>query len=160
MTNAQEHTIHEQNIEALCAIFRQGCKPADACTAVGIELEHTLVRTGSLLPVTYDEPGGARWLLERLAPDYPEAAFADDGRILGLARTEPVKSGRIESAKPTSHANEAPNARTAGSVPAQGTRIQSRPDSMDSLAEHRGAVRHLPPRLQAGRCLHGCRHRA
>lgn len=84
-----------QNVQAVVDYFESGIKPADAPLALGIELEHTVVRDGGE-PVSYSEQHGIAWLLERLRADYPDATYDADGDILGVAR--PGEAVTIEPA--------------------------------------------------------------
>lgn len=99
----------EGNIAALVEYFESGC--TDACGAVGIELEHTVVREGGA-PVSYSEPHGVQWILRELQRDYPQATFDAEGDLLGVAR--PCEAVTIEpaaqlelSAGPFSHLADA-----------------------------------------------------
>lgn len=74
----------EQNIQAIIAFYESGITPAAG--EIGIELEHTIVKTAGLRPVSYSEPHGVHWLLEQLRSDFPQATFAEDGDLLGVSR--------------------------------------------------------------------------
>ena len=105
---------YQQNIEALLSYFESGCTRASG--ALGIELEHIIVkstneaathtkdttaaaqcnknakataahtRSANLAPVSYAEEKGIKWVLEQLAPDYPQKTFDEARNLLGLAR--------------------------------------------------------------------------
>ena len=75
----------ERNIQALVEFIESGIKPLGGPEAVGIELEHTVVRDDGS-PVGYSDDHGIAWLLERLRAEYPQATFDEEGDILGVAR--------------------------------------------------------------------------
>ncbi|MBQ9001943.1 MAG: gamma-glutamyl-gamma-aminobutyrate hydrolase family protein, partial [Eggerthellaceae bacterium] len=66
----------------LVALFEGGDKYS---RALGFELEHVLLHRGSHAPVSYDEPGGVRDVLERLAEHYDERHYEGDN-LIGLER--------------------------------------------------------------------------
>lgn len=74
----------EQNIEAIVAYYKSGIKSVTG--EIGIELEHTIVKTAGEEPVSYSEGHGVHWLLEQLRKDFPETTFAEDGDLLGVSR--------------------------------------------------------------------------
>ncbi|MCL1797867.1 MAG: glutamate-cysteine ligase family protein [Eggerthellaceae bacterium] len=73
-----------KNIAALVAYFKSGITEGEG--ALGIELEHTIVKQQDASPVSYTETKGIRWLLEQLHHDYPEAIYDAEGDILGVSR--------------------------------------------------------------------------
>lgn len=75
----------ERNIQALVEFIESGIKPLGGPEAVGIELEHTVVRDDGS-PAGYADDHGIAWLLERLRAEYPQATFDEEGDILGVAR--------------------------------------------------------------------------
>ena len=84
----------ERNIQAIIAYYESGIKSVTG--EIGIELEHTIVKSRGLKPVSYSEEHGVRWLLEQLHPLYPDATFAEDGDLLGLSR--PFEAVTLEPA--------------------------------------------------------------
>ncbi|MDR0513780.1 MAG: hypothetical protein LBG81_01285 [Coriobacteriaceae bacterium] len=87
--------MREANIAALVAYFESGIKPAreDAVAEavhknerLGIELEHIIVESTTLAPVSYSEENGILWVLEQFREDYPEAYHDIAGDLLGLSR--------------------------------------------------------------------------
>lgn len=83
--DSRNQPARERNIQALVDFIESGIKPESAPEAVGIELEHTIVRNDGS-PVGYNDDHGVAWLLERLRTDYPQATFDDEGDLLGVAR--------------------------------------------------------------------------
>lgn len=83
--DAHDASVHQRNIQGLVDFIESGIKPTDAPEAVGIELEHTVIREDGS-PVSYADDHGIAWLLERLRAEYPQATFDDDGDLLGVAR--------------------------------------------------------------------------
>ncbi len=88
-----DQPAREQNIQAIVEYFEGGVKPA--CTNVGIELEHTIVKNEGLAPVSYSEEHGVRWILEQLREEYPEALMDGDD-LVGVSR--PGEAVTIEPA--------------------------------------------------------------
>ncbi len=82
--DAAAQSMREHNIQEIVRYYESGIKPA--ASALGIELEHTIVHEGSLRPVSYSEEHGVRWLLEQLAANYPTTTLADDGDLIGVSR--------------------------------------------------------------------------
>ena len=80
-----DQPARESNIQALVNFIESGIKPFGAPEAVGIELEHTVVRDDGS-PVGYADDHGIAWLLGQLLEDYPQATYDDEGDILGVAR--------------------------------------------------------------------------
>lgn len=75
--------MRSANVQALVDYFTSGIK--EQASSVGIELEHTLVKsTGE--PVSYSEEYGQQWLLERLASDYADETRTSRGDLIGLGR--------------------------------------------------------------------------
>ena len=87
---AQETTMpethqpaREDNVKAIVDYFESGAK--SECTAIGIELEHTLVHANGD-PVAYVDEHGQHEFLELLSPAYPERMTNQDGELIGLLR--------------------------------------------------------------------------
>lgn len=78
----EKTAFQEANRKNLVALFEGGDKYS---RALGFELEHILLHKGTHEPVTYDEPGGVRDILERLAPFYEHRHYEGDS-IVGLSR--------------------------------------------------------------------------
>lgn len=72
-----------ENVDAIVEYFESGVK--DEAKAIGIELEHTLVK-GDGEPVAYSDEFGQRWLLERLSPEYDSEIRSSAGNLIGLLR--------------------------------------------------------------------------
>ena len=72
-----------ENIDAIVKYFEGGVK--DEAKAIGIELEHTLVK-GDGEPVAYSDEFGQRWLLEQLSPEYDSEIRSSAGNLIGLLR--------------------------------------------------------------------------
>lgn len=81
--SAPDQPARKKNIEAITNYFRRGIKQSSS-EAIGIELEHTLVKSDSS-PVSYDEGYGQHWLLEELVCDYPSRTTDENGSLIGLA---------------------------------------------------------------------------
>lgn len=88
-----DQPARERNIQAIVGYFEGGVKPA--CSNVGIELEHTIVKNAGLSPVSYSEDHGVRWILEQLREEYPEPLM-DGEDLVGVAR--PGEAVTIEPA--------------------------------------------------------------
>lgn len=71
-----------ENIDAIEAYFRAGCKPA-CKTRYGVEVEHFVVRRKDGRSVTYYEKGGVRELLEGVSSLFPEKIYSGES-LLGL----------------------------------------------------------------------------
>mgnify|MGYP004520142387 CR=1 FL=1 len=78
------HSIRERNIAALAAYIESGAKTTPG--ALGIELEHVIVREGGS-PVPYSGSDGVQHVLEELRTDYPDATLDEEGDLLGVARS-------------------------------------------------------------------------
>ncbi|NPD31740.1 C26 family cysteine hydrolase domain-containing family [Eggerthellaceae bacterium zg-997] len=76
------------NRAKLVAFFRAGVKDKQM---FGYELEHIVLRKDTEGPVSYDEPGGIREVLERMAPRY-ERRISHDDDLMGLVRGNEVVS--------------------------------------------------------------------
>ena len=74
----------EANREAIVSFFRSGI--TDHSGAVGIELEHTIIKSKEASAVSYSEEHGVCWLLEQLMEWYPEAIRDAEGDLLGVSR--------------------------------------------------------------------------
>ncbi len=72
-----------ENVDAIVEYFEGGVK--DEAKAIGIELEHTLVK-GDGEPVSYAGDFGQRWLLEKLSPEYDSEIRSSAGNLIGLLR--------------------------------------------------------------------------
>lgn len=72
-----------ENIRALVSYFEGGIK--DEAASVGIELEHTLVKSDGE-PLSYSEEHGQKWLLGELASGYDEELRTSRGDLIGLTR--------------------------------------------------------------------------
>ena len=86
--------MRERNIEAIISYYESGIKSVTG--EIGIELEHTIVKTQGEQPVSYSEDHGVHWLLEQLQADYPHPTFAEDGDLLGVSR--PTEAVTLEPA--------------------------------------------------------------
>ena len=69
------------NVDAIVKYFESGIK--QEATAIGIELEHTLVKDGGE-PVSYGEEHGQLWLLEQLSSEYDSEIRSSAGNLIGL----------------------------------------------------------------------------
>lgn len=74
--------FQDVNRGKLVALFNGGDKQ---CRSLGFELEHILLHKGTHAPALYDEPGGVRDVLERLAPLYDKQSVEGDS-LVGLSR--------------------------------------------------------------------------
>ncbi|MEG2531713.1 MAG: glutamate-cysteine ligase family protein [Gordonibacter sp.] len=83
------------NIDAIVSYFESGIIGADEPGEVGIELEHTIVRSDKS-PVSYHGPHGVEWLLGQLKEDFPKTTCDPEGDLLGVAR--PGEAVTIEPA--------------------------------------------------------------
>ncbi len=79
----QEQPKRKENIRAIVDYFESGIK--NEAITIGIELEHTLVKSNGE-PVCYDDEHGQKWLLEQLSPKYDKRMQGLDGSLIGLAR--------------------------------------------------------------------------
>lgn len=79
-----DQPAREQNIAALVAYYESGIKPMVG--ELGIELEHTIVKTDGMRPVSYSEEHGIKSLLEQLEPAYPKPTYDAEGDLLGVMR--------------------------------------------------------------------------
>lgn len=111
MTDSRQ-PMRDANIRALVDYFEGGIK--EEAAAIGIELEHTLVKDNGD-PVSYTEEHGQRWLLERLASGYAHEMRTSHGELIGLVRKgasvtlEPAAQLEL-SAGPFTDLNEAKEA--------------------------------------------------
>ncbi len=76
----------KDNIDAFVSYFRSGIKPQSSLGELGIELEHTIVQSDGISPVSYREDKGVAWLLGQLSQHYPVVTSDEEGDILGVAR--------------------------------------------------------------------------
>ena len=83
---------YAQNKAALVQYWRDGAKSGPS--AIGIELEHTLVRGPQRQAVSYSEPQGVQWVLEQLLATFPHATYDAAGDLLGVSR---IHRGRLEA---------------------------------------------------------------
>lgn len=72
-----------ENVDAIVGYFEGGVK--DEAKAIGIELEHTLVKDDGD-PVSYSDDFGQRRLLELLSPEYDSEIRSSAGNLIGLLR--------------------------------------------------------------------------
>jgi glutamate--cysteine ligase len=89
-TVADERAIRRENRQRLIAYFESGCKSADLCMKLGVEVEH-FVLTDDARPVPYAPNGdhlGVAQVLEQLEPYYPEKSYSADGSLIGLLGEE------------------------------------------------------------------------
>lgn len=73
----------KSNIEAIVNYFKSGIK--NECEAIGIELEHTLVKSDGT-PVSYSDDFGQKAILEQMFDEYEEKIFSSAGHLIGLVR--------------------------------------------------------------------------
>lgn len=78
-----EQPMRRKNVDAIVEYFESGIK--DEAEAIGIELEHTLVK-GDGEPVSYSEDFGQLWLLEQLSSEYDSEIRSSAGNLIGLMK--------------------------------------------------------------------------
>lgn len=76
-------SARQENIDALIAYFESGI--TDISGRVGIELEHIIVGTKDLAPVSYSQEQGIKWILEQLKDEYGTEMCDEQGDLLGLS---------------------------------------------------------------------------
>lgn len=81
---SNEQPMRDKNIAALIAYFKSGI--TENSGELGIELEHTIVTSDDLNPVSYGQEHGVLYLLHQLLPEYPETTYDSEGDLLGVAR--------------------------------------------------------------------------
>lgn len=79
----ESQPMRRQSIDAIVQYFASGVK--DEAKNVGIELEHTLVKSNGE-PVSYTEKHGQQWLLEQLSSSYDEQIRTSEGQLIGLLK--------------------------------------------------------------------------
>ncbi|MCI8992208.1 MAG: glutamate-cysteine ligase [Eubacterium sp.] len=79
-TNTQE----SRNLALLKEHFLGGCKSEQANT-LGIEIEHIIVHKDTMLAVTYGEPYGIAYILEKLMEAFPDSETTDREHLLGFS---------------------------------------------------------------------------
>lgn len=80
---APDQSVQAENIKAIADYFRSGIK--GKTELIGIELEHTLVRSNGE-PVSYDDEDGQQWLVGQLQRAGDEEIRSSAGYLIGLSR--------------------------------------------------------------------------
>lgn len=83
MNGTAAQPAREENIKQIVAFLESGTKAPGTEGKLGVELEHTIVKS-DFSPVAYDEPKGVAWLLAQLSPSYDREIRDAEGDLLGL----------------------------------------------------------------------------
>lgn len=84
-------SYEEQNRQALISYFQKGAKGSSSLGALGVEVEHFVVKAEDLAAVPYAGENGAfgvRDVLAHLSAFYPEETRGLEGDLIGLASPE------------------------------------------------------------------------
>lgn len=81
--HTEDQPKRRENIDAIVKFFVSGIK--DEAKAIGIELEHTIVKNSGEA-VSYAEENGQLWMLEQLSPEYDSEIRSSAGNFIGLMR--------------------------------------------------------------------------
>lgn len=76
----------EKNLAILEQHLRDGCK-LHCIQKLGVEIEHIIVRSDTQKAVSFEEPQGIRWILEKLRDEFP-TCMEEKGELLGLANLD------------------------------------------------------------------------
>ena len=79
----EDQPKRRENVDAIVKYFVGGIK--DEAKAIGIELEHTIVKNSGE-PVSYGEEHGQLWMLEQLSSEYDSEIRSSAGNFIGLTR--------------------------------------------------------------------------
>lgn len=79
----EDQPKRRENIDAIVKFFVGGIK--DEAKAIGIELEHTIVKNSGEA-VSYGEEHGQLWMLEQLSSEYESEIRSSAGNFIGLMR--------------------------------------------------------------------------
>lgn len=81
---SKTESLETRNLALLKEHFIQGCK-SDHANTLGVEIEHIIVHESTMLAVTYGEPNGIAYILEKLMAAFPDSETTDTEHLLGFS---------------------------------------------------------------------------